>query len=103
MKASSSASATMAAIMAFSTKGAGPNLHSFSKMDAIAESKTGVRSALRAFLIGGVAGHVVSWRHLHSQATAIGLRCEAADLVDLREILGAGGKEHVSGNSRFVS
>src|SRR5712692_1289483 len=102
MKASSSPSAAMAATMAFSTNAAGPSLHSFSKMDAIAKSETGVRSVLGAFLIRAVDGPILPCRKLKSQSTAVGLRSESPDLIYLRKILRSGGEEYISGQSPFA-
>src|SRR5690242_13854504 len=103
MKASSRASATMAANMALRTNAAGPSLHNFSKMEAIAEPKAGVGASLRAFLIGGVSSEVLARRHLQAQTAAVGLRGEAADLVDLRKVFGARGEEQMAGEPRLVT
>src|SRR5258708_40067247 len=95
MKASSSASATMAATMALSTNAAGPSRHSFSKMDSIAQSKPGVRSALGPLLERGVPRDVLTGIDLVAQPTPIGLRSESADLINLCEVLRAGGEEYI--------
>src|SRR5256885_5503300 len=95
MKASRSASTMMAAKIAFNTIAAGPTLQGFTKMDAIAESKTQIRSVPRAFLIGSVAAQVLPRGHLESQAATIGLRSESADLIHLREVFRASGEKCV--------
>src|SRR5260370_40796947 len=97
MKASRSASATMAATMAFSTNAAGPSLHSFSKMDAIAQPETRVCPVLRPLLIGRKARHILPRRYLEAQRTTEVLRGKPADLAHLCDIFCAGGEEHISG------
>src|SRR5260370_19379168 len=101
MKASSSASATMAATMALSTNAAGPSLHSFSKMDSIAKPESRIRPVLRPLLIRRVARHVLSCRQLEAQSAAIGLGRDSPDLVDLREILHAGSEKYTPRNTLF--
>src|SRR5260370_13768178 len=97
MNASTSGSATMATTIAFSTNAAGPSLHSFSKADSIAPSETGVRSVLRALLVGGEARNVLPRRYLQAQSATVGLRSESSDLIDPREIFRARGEEYASG------
>src|SRR5258708_8737975 len=81
MNASSSASATMATTIAFSTTAAGPSLHSFSKADSIAPSETGVRSVLRALRVGGESRNALPRRYLQAQSATVGLRSESSDLI----------------------
>src|SRR5260370_16735425 len=97
MNASSSASATMATTIAFSTNAAGPSLHSFSKADSIAPSETGVRSVLRALLVGGEARNVLPRRYLQAQSATVGLRSESSDLIHPREIFRAPGEQYLPG------
>src|SRR5882762_1150372 len=97
MNASSSPFAAMAAKRAFSTNAAALSLQSFSKIDAIGEPKSCVRSVLRAHLIGAVAGQGLPWGYLEPQSAAVGSRGKTADLVYLCEVFRAGCKEQVSG------
>src|SRR5258708_13013924 len=96
MNASSSPSTTTATAMAFSTKGAGPSLQSFSKMDSTGESESCVRSALGALLIRRVAFHVLPRGYLEPQSTSVGLRGKTSDLSCLREVFRSGRIERAS-------
>src|SRR5580698_7101390 len=96
MKPSSSASPTSAATMALTTTPAGPSRWMRLKMDPIAQSKSSVGAILRTLLEGAVARHVLAVADLKAQAPAVGLRSEAADLVDQREIFRADGEEDVA-------
>src|SRR6266851_4047964 len=102
MKASSSASATIAATIAFSTKAAGPSLHSFSKMDSIAKPESRIRPVLRPLLIRSVARHILPCRYQETQSATVGLRSESPDLVDLREILCTGREKNISRKTLLV-
>src|SRR5260370_22759509 len=64
-------------------------------MDSIAQSKTGVRSALGPLLERGVPRDVLTGIDLVAQPTPIGLRSESADLINLCEVLRAGGEEYI--------
>src|SRR5207249_10372939 len=87
----------MAAMMALNTNAAGPSLQSFSKMDPIAQSKTGVGPVLRALLIACKSRHVLAVRNLQPQSAAVRLRSEAADSLHDREIVRAGAVRHIPG------
>src|SRR5947209_20589103 len=100
MKASRSASAMTATMMALRTKPAGPSRQILSKMDSIAQSKIGVGSVLRAALQGKTAGDVLSLGKAETQTAAVCLRGEAADLIGAGEIFGAGSENDVSGELR---
>src|SRR5260370_42108961 len=97
MNASSSPSTTTATAMAFSTKGAGPSLQSFSKLESRGESESCVRSALGALLIRRVAFHVLPRGYLEPQSTSVGLRGKTPDLSYLCEVFRAGRIERASG------
>jgi hypothetical protein len=71
-------------------------------MDAIAQSETGVRSVLGAFLIRGVARDVLPRVYLEAQSATVGLRGESPDLVYLCEIFRPGSEENVSGKPPLV-
>src|SRR6266403_2308831 len=101
MKASSSASAMTATMMALRTKPAGPSRQILSKMDSIAQSKIGVGSVLRAALQGKTAGDVLLLCKAEAQTAAVRLRGEAADLICTGEIFGAGSENDISGELRY--
>src|SRR5438445_8594301 len=99
MKASSKPSAIAAAIMAFSTKAAGPSLQSFSKTDAIAGSGVTVGAILRALLIGIRKGRIHARRKLTTQPAAIRLRRKSPDLVRTCEVFRTGCEKNISGHA----
>src|SRR5579859_378123 len=96
MNARSNPSAAMAAMMALKTNAAGPSLQSFSKMDPIAHSKTGVGAVLRAFLIACKSRQVLPVCNLQPQSAAVSLRRKTSDLIHDREIFCSGGEEDIS-------
>src|SRR5258708_39611356 len=100
MKASSSASAMTATMMALRTKPAGPSRQILSKMDSIAQSKIGIGSVSRAALQGNTARDVLPLGKAEAQTAAVRLRGESADLIGAGEIFGAGGENDVSGELR---
>src|SRR6266403_1629770 len=100
MKASSSASAMTATMMALRTKPAGPSRQILSKMDSIAQSKIGIGSVLRAALQGKTAGDVLPLGKAEAQTAAVCLRDEAADLIGARKVFRARGENDVSGELR---
>src|SRR5690242_13842722 len=89
----------MAAIMALNTNAAGPRVHSFLKMDPIAQSKTQITAVLRALLIACVPCYVLLVRNLESQPAAVRLRSKTPDLIDNREVLCARREEDISGKA----
>src|SRR5258708_1312134 len=96
MKASRSASAMTATMMALRTKPAGPRRQILSKMDSIAQSKIGVGSVLRAALQGKTAGDVLLLCKAEAQTAAVRLRGESADLIGTGKVFGARGENDVS-------
>src|SRR4029077_14160164 len=96
MNASSSPSATMATIMAFTTNEAETSLQSFSKMDAIAQSETRIGPVLRPLLIPCVSRHVLPGAQLKPQSAAVRLRRKPSDLINLCEIFRTRGEEYIS-------
>src|SRR6202030_709929 len=97
MNASSSTSAAMAPMMALNTKAEGSSLCNISKPDAIAQSKTRLRAILGSLLERTVRRYVLARGKAEAQAAAICLRCEAADLIDLRKIFRAYSEKHIPG------
>src|SRR5712675_348569 len=100
MKASRSASAMTATMMALRTKPAGPSRQILSKMDSIAQSKIGIGSVLHTALQGNTAGDVLPLGEAEAQSAAVGLRGEAADLIGSGKVFCARGKEDISGELR---
>src|SRR6266849_422106 len=100
MKASSSASATTATMMALNTKPAGPSRQILSKMDSIAQSQIGVSSVLPASLMGDGAGDVLPLGETEAQTAAVGLRGESADLIGAGKVFSACGEKDISGELR---
>src|ERR1700723_3366504 len=96
INASKAASATIAPIIAFTTKADGSNLCKNSKPVAIAESIARLRAVLRSLLESGVACYVLARCKPETDAAAVGLRSKAPDLIDLRKIFGPHSIEDVS-------
>src|SRR5579863_209362 len=82
----STASATIAAMIAFSTNAAGPYWRSASKVDAITQSVACFGAALSSPLINAVYGDVLARRKLISQSPSVTLRSETSDLIHACEI-----------------
>src|SRR5260370_8091657 len=72
-------------------------LQSVKNAGSIAPSESGVRSVLRAILVGGEARNVLPRRYLQAQSATVGLRSESSDLIHPREIFRACGEEYVPG------
>src|ERR1700723_1339014 len=101
MNASSSTSAAMATMIALYTKADASSLCNISEPDAIAESKTGLLAALRSLLERAVSGNVLKSGKAKTQATPIGSRCEAPNLIYLRKILRAHREKRISDEFSF--
>jgi hypothetical protein len=71
------------------------------KPDAIAKPKARLRPVLRPLLERTVCSYVLMRGKPKAQAATIRLRCETADLIDLREIFCANSKKYVSREFSF--
>src|ERR1700730_1125445 len=96
MKASTSRSTAIAAAIAFHTNEERVSGQVFSKVYAIAQSKTCVGSILCPFLIRTISRNILPGAYRESHSTTIGLGRESTDLINLREILRASGEENIS-------
>src|SRR5580704_20786 len=96
MIASSKTSTAIAPMIALNTKADGCNLCKISKPDAIAKPKARFCAVLRPLLECRVSSYVLTHCKSEAQAATVRLRCEAADLIHLREIFGADGVENIS-------
>lgn len=85
--------------IARSTSPAGPNLSIALKTDSITKSECGVGQPLAPLLASYVTLDVVPVEEPIAQSTAVGVRGELPDLVDLRKIFAAHAKEDVAANA----
>src|SRR5579864_5526279 len=96
MNPSNNTSAAMATRIALSTKAAGPSRRNVSKVDPIGQSKTSLTPVLCSFLISCHACHALAYCHLKAQTTAVRLRRETTDLVNLSKTFCPHRKEKIS-------